>query len=168
MKNCTIIGCDLKHMGVGFCQKHYQRFKKHGDPNKVDNFYREDEKRFLSHVKIIDSGCWEWQGRISNKGYAHFFWDKSTKNAHRFSYKQYVGPLTKGLQIDHLCRNKTCVNPSHLEQVTQQVNISRIPRHTKTHCKKGHEYTPENSYFYKETKRCCRICLRLKNQKRRI
>lgn len=81
--------------------------------------------------------------------------------AHRFSLS-LVQPLVEGLQVDHLCRNTSCVRPTHLEQVTQAENIRRAALHREraTRCKNGHEYTPENTYINSKGNRECLICRR--------
>lgn len=89
-----------------------------------------------------NSGCWLWKGATAC-GYGYF----RHRPAHRFAYELYRGPIPEGLQLDHLCRVRSCVNPSHLEAVTQGVNLHRgetiaARNAAKTHCPKGHEYTP--------------------------
>lgn len=115
-------------------------------------------------------GCWTWRGAKNSKNYGQFFTrDTKTTGAHRVSYTLFKGDLTKGLTIDHLCRNTLCVNPEHLEEVTQAENNRRIgPRApggisklnlTKTHCLKGHEFNPENVYIRKDRNgRECKPC----------
>lgn len=82
--------------------------------------------------------------------------------AHRYVYEQVFGPIPNGLVIDHLCRNGLCVNPEHLEAVTNEVNILRgmgtpAVNSRKTHCKNGHELLPENCWNRKG-RRACKIC----------
>jgi hypothetical protein len=122
------------------------------------------------------SGCWIWIGPASNRGYAQMTVqdaDESkprTVSAHRVSYETFIGPIPEGLVIDHLCRNRMCVNPEHLEPVTQRENTMRSPvavgalNAAKTHCAQGHEYTEANTYVYVMksprscTTRICRTC----------
>jgi len=129
LRTCSIEGCDNLFLARGWCQKHYQRWKAHGDPTFVKNHYREDLLRLLSKIKIDKkSGCWEWQGNIS-KGYGQMGIRRGKKYsntmAHIVSYELLVGPRVVGLHIDHLCFNKLCVNPAHLEMVTCSVNNYR-------------------------------------------
>lgn len=77
---------------------------------------------------------------------------------HRFSYEHFVGPLADGFEIDHLCRNRGCVNPAHLEAVTRLENCRRGAYAQKTHCKHGHEFTPDNIYWNRGKHRQCRAC----------
>ncbi len=106
--------------------------------------------RFMSHVeKVTESGCWIWMGLLNDKGYG-IFWTKerARTRAHRFAYETYVGPFPDGLEPDHLCRIRCCVNPRHLDPVTRRVNLNRGINHesTRTHCPKGHPYDEKNTY----------------------
>lgn len=93
-------------------------------------------QRFESSYTVAESGCWEWHKLKDKQGYGRFYADGKYHKAHRYSY----GKVPKGLVLDHLCRNVGCVNPDHLEAVTQRVNILRSDyRGTETHCKYGHK-----------------------------
>lgn len=115
----------------------------------------EDRQRFEnSYMADPNSGCWIWAGQ-EKKGYGYFWLpahpsERKKVAAHRVSYQSFRGVIPDGYQIDHLCKNTFCVNPLHLEAVTQQENIAR-QRHIhrgKTHCPKGHEYTEANTRLY--------------------
>lgn len=124
------------------------------------------------------SGCWLWlgatrggYGRIKMGGRKGEF-----VSAHRLSYELHVGPIPEGLQLDHLCRNRTCVNPHHLEPVTLQENLRRgegLGKHQsrRTHCPLGHPYDATNTVMNKRAgrtpTRACKICNRLKTQRYR-
>lgn len=108
--------------------------------------------------------CWFWTGAVQSKGYGNY----KSKLAHRVSYEKYVGKIPEGLTLDHLCRNKLCVNPAHLEPVTQYENNMRGESPTaknkkKTHCSSGHELSEENIRVVKRVdgmRRHCKICER--------
>jgi HNH endonuclease len=108
--------------------------------------------------------CWEWlAGLGSATGYGNFWLDGRTVSAHRFAYIDVLGPVPDGLDLDHLCRNRGCVNPHHLEPVTETVNILRgtspMARNArKTSCIHGHAFTPENTYVDKRGRRTCCLC----------
>jgi hypothetical protein len=123
----------------------------------------------LYNKVLIGDGCWEWTGRIGNKGYGRFdtFPPKREVPAHRVVYELMVGPVPDGLEIDHLCRNRACVRPDHLEPVTRQENCRRAALHedwhrpkpqNKTHCIRGHALTIENTWSAGKSGRKCRIC----------
>tara|TARA_R110002153_G_C12999657_1_gene464928 strand:- start:27 stop:557 length:531 start_codon:yes stop_codon:yes gene_type:complete len=114
-----------------------------------------DISRFLAKVDKTSS-CWNWTAYCSPDGYGRF-WDKSKQlQAHRYSYSVFVGNLIEGLTIDHLCSNRKCVNPSHLEQVTAAENIKRAFRKI-THCKDGHELDGVSKRGG-HTNRFCKTC----------
>jgi hypothetical protein len=92
------------------------------------------EQRFWRHVvRDPDTECWEWTAARKNGGYGSFAIGKGNVYAHRFAYEMLVGPIPEGLELDHLCRNRGCVNPDHLEPVTRQVNVLRglVPEQTR-------------------------------------
>lgn len=124
-------------------------------PYKQITFKDSDCVRFLTKYKQVGD-CWVWVGHLTKDGYGNFRM-KNYYKAHRVSYTMFVGEIPTGLQIDHLCRNRACVNPKHLEPVTQRQNIDRgmsgVPGRSKTHCKNGHEYTLANTVF-KPSKNC--------------
>ena len=117
---------------------------------------------------IRSDGCWEWTAWKNPKGYGCLSLPKpgggQTKHfAHRVLFELYRGPIPEGLQLDHLCRNRSCVNPDHLEPVTCQENLLRGDTHaarlsTRTHCGKGHEFSPENTIIRRDGSRRCREC----------
>jgi hypothetical protein len=82
-------------------------------------------ERFHANVCIADDGCWNWLAATSANGYSTFKAGGRQTSGHRWAYEQFVGPISAGLQIDHLCSNKRCVNPNHLEAVTPSVNTQR-------------------------------------------
>ena len=121
-------------------------------------------QRFWSKVdKRGPDDCWEWQAGISPNGYGSFWDGAKNVRSHRYSYEERCGPIPEGLVIDHLCRNPLCVNPDHLEPVTDRENVLRGVGPTaqnarKTHCKRGHLLSEENVYRPTDGFRRCRIC----------
>ena len=126
--------------------------------------------RFWAKVDVTD-GCWFWQAATS-LGYGLFFPEHSIRVlAHRFAYETLIGPIPPTLQLDHLCRNRRCVNPDHLEPVTIQVNILRGEGHAaknaaKTHCPQGHAYDLFNTHHF-DGERHCRLCGKERQRKYR-
>ncbi len=106
-------------------------------------------ERFWAKVdRLGPDDCWNWIATTSSNGYGRFRVNGSYVQAHRWAYENQVGPIPAGLQIDHLCRTRSCINPKHMEPVTPQVNTLRgiRSRVRKTHCKRGHEFTENNTY----------------------
>jgi hypothetical protein len=107
----------------------------------------------------ITTGCWQWTGGKDAYGYGAIYRDGKVAKAHRVSYEMHVGPIADGLVIDHLCRNPGCVRPLHLDPVEHGENTRRGLRKTQqTHCKWGHEFTPENTAQHTNGGRQCRKC----------
>jgi hypothetical protein len=129
-----------------------------------------DIQRFVSKFRVPAdvNDCWEWTDALTASGHAQVSMHGTTCPAYRVSYQMFVGPIPDELTLDHLCRNRACVNPTHVEPVTIRENTLRgigpsSVNAAKTHCLRGHEFTPENIYWGmrrgKRPFRVCRICM---------
>ena len=136
--------------------------RKHGSP----------EERFWRHVNKggpVPKGrpelgpCWLWTGALRSGKYGHFGVNGKSVCAYRFSYELKHGPIPRGHQMDHLCVNPPCVNPDHVEPVTQRTNLLRsrgfvAQKAKQTHCRRGHEYNEANTHRRANGTRQCRAC----------
>jgi len=132
---CSVAGCTAAHIAKGYCWKHYQRVRAHGDPHafrppgpaakvrarRMALFWTQLEQR---------GDCWHYVGSRGGQGepYGRHVVDGKSWLVHRLSWEEMVGPIPDGLTIDHLCRNTRCVNPDHLEPVPGSVNTARAHR----------------------------------------
>lgn len=112
---------------------------------------------------ICESGCWEWVGHLNHAGYGRLWRNGKQRFAHRVMWQEANGPISDGLQIDHLCRNPKCVRVDHLEVVTPATNVMRsnnpcAGNARKTHCCNGHEFAGSNLYLHPDGSRVCRRC----------
>lgn len=171
-RTCTIEGCGRRHKARGWCAFHYHRYlTRNGDVS--DPIPLTFEQRLWS--KVNKSGpvpnfrpalgsCWIWTASLDPNGYGQFAVDatkasNSVRRAHRVVYEVVVGPVSEDLDLDHLCRVRACVNPSHLEPVSRRVNILRgftLPARQVmfTHCPQGHPYDEQNTYWYGNNRKC--------------
>jgi hypothetical protein len=124
--------------------------------------------RFLDKVLIPDDGlttCWPWQGASYPNGYGSFAYQGKVTTAHRVSYLLFVGAVEPKDHVDHLCRNRICVRPTHLESVTERENILRgispsAKNARRTHCVRGHPLEGDNLGKSKAGRRVCLTCAR--------
>lgn len=169
---CNAKNCDKHHYAKGYCLVHYWRNKKHGDTDRRLRIYKKTPvlDRLESKIERIPiAGCWMWTGAGDKKGYGRINIDGKIRLTHRVYYEIMVGKVPDGLELDHLCRNPSCCNPSHLEPVTRKVNTDRglcAEAHRKRKslirfCKNGHDYTEENTYVDKRGRRSCKECMKL-------
>lgn len=120
------------------------------------------------------SGCWIWMGRTDKKGYGTFDLINGSIRAHRFSYELKNNPIPDGMELDHRCRVRCCVNPDHLEPVTHLENMARSRGYNfVTHCSRGHPFTEQNIYLIERNRygtvnqeRRCRKCAAILDKKR--
>lgn len=166
--------CDRPVLARGWCVNHYGAWRKHGDPlvNKKPRGLTEVE-RFWRKVNKTEA-CWLWTGALC-QGYGVFHEGSGRGNthqtrAHLYAYRLLVGPIPEGLQLDHLCRVRSCCNPDHLEPVSRYENLARgvgtiiAVNSAKTHCPRGHEY--DRTYYWAQgVKRGCSTCDRAKWQR---
>lgn len=136
-----------------------------------DPWRKWDWPRFWEKVDY-SAACWTWKGGINSNGYGSTWMDGKHEQAHRVAYEFMVGPLPDGLQIDHLCRNRACVNPAHMEPVTSRENTLRgtsVPgtNARKTRCVHGHPFDDENTLIAKDGRRQCRACHNRRSVERR-
>ncbi len=123
--------------------------------------------RFAKKLKVNqESGCWDWQAGVDGGGYG-MYQERSRKStrAHRYSFSFLVSPIPDSMVLDHLCRNRSCVNPDHLEVVTIKENVMRgegacAENARKTHCVNGHSLSGENIYKNQGNRRVCKVCAR--------
>lgn len=193
MTECSVSGCASPQRARGWCNLHYRRWQRSGDPLKVAFERGDPEKNFWAKVRRSgDTDCWLWTGSISADGYGRLLAGPH-RLAHRYSYTLTKGEIPDGLELDHTCHSasgceaagrschhRRCVNPSHLELVTHGENHARIAiavnrrrgikvaalQADKTHCPAGHEYTTENTYVDKRGSRNCRTCAAERSRQR--
>lgn len=140
-------------------------------------------ERFWAKTRVEDRGyetpCLTWIAYVLPNGYGRFQWNGEVRGAHVVAYEVRHGEIPKRLDgdravVDHLCRNRDCVNVDHMELVTNRVNILRgetiiAANAAKTHCPRGHEYTPENTYVHPTGgDRHCRICMKAARERRSV
>jgi len=127
--------------------------------------------RFLSKFAKTDGDCWTWTATADHKGYGRLGVSGRTLMAHRLSYEHFVAPIPPGMQLDHLCRNRRCVNPAHLEPVTGKENVRRgntganLPNNDgRSRCLRDHPLSGDNLYIKPNGRRVCRQCERIRRR----
>jgi hypothetical protein len=153
VKSCTVAGCTNPRHAKQMCKAHYLRVRRTGSTERITL-----ESRFFGHLLGEDeNGCWLWD-KPNPDGYGQF-----QGMAHRWSFEFFIGSIPEGLQLDHLCRNRRCVNPWHLEPVSVQENLLRgetlaAENAAKTSCDHGHPFDSANTYITPDGRRQCRQC----------
>ena len=145
---------------------HYQRLRNHGDSQVKKNARLTPLwERIQNYEPEPNTGCWIWRGACDSSGYAQTFGGGRYLKVHRVMFEAHRGPIPSGLQLDHLCRVRCCINPAHLEPVTPRENTMRGQTITaanarKTRCAQGHQFSPENTRIAKNGQRVCIECSR--------
>jgi len=168
---CSFPGCEKPHSCKGMCAGHYRQSRKTGVLRPLGDWPRRlsISERFASKIAPGAKGCVIWTGAKS-VGYGIFSDNGVKVFAHRWNYERVNGPIPAGKVIDHLCRVPSCVNPSHLEVVSQQENTLRgigpsSFNAQKTHCMRGHEFAGENMTVIAK-RRVCVTCRRQRDRAR--
>jgi hypothetical protein len=154
---CTVAHCDKNARSKGLCNKHYTRRIRGGDPYVPTVKEMTYEQRLFSALDVGD--CWQWTRPVGDGGYGRIWDGRQTIAAHRAVWRVLVGSIPDGLELDHLCRNRRCCNPDHLQPVTAKVNVHRSESPVahnarKTHCKRGHELPSPDQKGWRR----CQIC----------
>lgn len=113
-----------------------------------------------------NTGCWYWGGYLTKDGYGMFKMGGRMELAHRAAYKLFKGDIPPETELDHLCRERSCVNPDHSESVSHTENVRRGWWGRRTHCLHGHEFAGDNLYIHPDGRRVCKICRRQSDRKR--
>jgi hypothetical protein len=133
---------------------------------KIDCRGTIQERIHSRYVVDLSTKCWNWTAAVSAGSYGSIYYEGRMQKAHRVMWRLERGEIPEGLDLDHLCRNRLCVNPAHLEPVTRSENLRRSPlmdRHSGiTHCVRGHEFTAENTRHKPGNgHRVCKECMRM-------
>ena len=125
-KTCSVPGCTETHRSKGYCESHYRRWRRHGDPEKVGRqtsgtLY----ERIQFRIEIDSNGCHNYTGSTTSSGYGNIGMDGQWHYPHRVVYEHVWGPIPPGYTVDHCCGNKRCANPLHLQAVPHSENCKR-------------------------------------------
>ena len=182
MKNstrpCDVAACtndalsQWRGTGRYYCRAHYEALRRNPDATRLGYIPKNDRERLMVKVRKIN-GHWMWIGSTDGGGrYGGFYYQGKVRRAHRVSWEMAHGPIPEGMVLDHKCRKTLCVNPDHLQVVTQRENIligdaPTARNAAKTHCIRGHAFTAENIIFNRDGGRQCKACRELRNARRR-
>jgi len=189
-RRCSEDECAKPVHGRGWCKTHYARWMRSRPDYRrrilrsrsdVADVSDETLRRFWNQVEVGHPlGCWLWTGTVDRDGYGEFYAEGRSMSSHRLSFARMCGPIPDGYHVDHLCRVRNCVNPDHLEAVTPEENVQRMPvlfgrqpvkwvdgemtPRPRDECHIGHAMTPENTYTRPTGRVECRAC---RNERRR-
>lgn len=174
---CAIEGCGAPVSCKNWCLKHYTRWRRHGNPLTVHRDWRPAIEKVWDQLRVDEaSGCWLWTGTVDVSGYV-VVCDTGKRRVlgHRLVWEYLCGAIPDGLELDHLCFTRNCLNVEHLDPVTPAENKRRMQEHVmsvKTHCPQGHPYAGENLRREKDGHRRCQTCREAqsaaRNERRRV
>lgn len=179
---CSIAGCDKPFFERGWCKMHHRRWERHGDPLHTELLMTPMDRLAVYVQRGAPDACWPWTGATQANGYGVTTREGRAARAHRVAYEIAKGPIPEGFEIDHQCHDpqtcpggpsdphRRCCNPAHLIAVVKGINNSSSRcvsvNALKTHCPRGHEYTPENTKILRSGSRACRECARISSRER--
>jgi len=181
---CSVAECESAVAASGLCKKHYNRKSRHGDTDRVlISFGLSPLERLWVDVTPGDpQDCWPWQGARQENGYGTLTYGGTGHRAHRFAYETLVGPIPEGHVLDHQCHDpktcgggvqcphRQCCNPIHMQPAAKAYNNSGeravSANGRKTHCKRGHAFTPANTKITTSGGRACRRCIAVREDER--
>ena len=172
---CSIEGCDRDAVARGWCLNHYKRERRRAGGQFVRATVAE---RLAAAATRQPNGCLEWDRARHADGYGHFYLDGRIQLAHRAAWIIANGPIPDDMNVCHRCDNPPCIDPAHLFLGTQSDNVAdmvakgRHMNNRRTHCKRGHEFTEENTRIDDRGNRNCRTCTaeyqRAYNERRKL
>lgn len=158
LRTCGVADCERPYKENGLCAAHAYRLRSSGSVGWDRPILEHGLVDRVGQCLLVGDGCWEWTGSRRPDGYGQIHVGGKNRRAHRVVYELMVGPIPEGLTIDHLCRNRACCRPDHLEPVTRAENTRRGGA-ALTHCKRaGHLYDEQNTYVSPKGERRCRAC----------